>query len=93
MDGSRGDENERIVSGAGEALPGIRQGAAQGRQRAPTARCEGCIVFHTRACLRLGVSRPELLDMPGVAVEMGGGPSTIYGARALACYDEMAQAG
>ncbi len=57
-----------------------------------TVRCEGCIVFHTRACLRLGVSRAELLDMLGVAVEMGGGPSSIYGAQALACYDEMAQA-
>jgi AhpD family alkylhydroperoxidase len=53
-------------------------------------RCEGCIVFHTRACVRLGVSRAELLEMLGVAVEMGGGPSAIYGAQALACYDEMA---
>lgn len=55
-------------------------------------RCEGCIVFHTRACLRLGVTRAELLDMLGVAVEMGGGPSAVYGAQALACYDEMAAA-
>ena len=37
-------------------------------------RCEGCIVFHTRACLPLGVSRAELLEMLAVAVEMGGGP-------------------
>lgn len=56
-------------------------------------RCEGCIVFHARACLRLGVSRAELLDMLGVAVEMGGGPSAVCGAQALACYDEMAAAG
>lgn len=55
-------------------------------------RCEGCIVFHTRACVRLGVTREELLEMLGVAVEMGGGPSSIYGAQALACYDEMAAA-
>ena len=55
-------------------------------------RCEGCIVFHTRACVKLGVSRPELLDMLGVAVEMGGGPSAVYGAQALACYDQMAAA-
>lgn len=52
-------------------------------------RCEGCIVFHTRACVRLGVAREEILEMLGVAVEMGGGPSSIYGAQALACYDEM----
>ena len=55
-------------------------------------RCEGCIVFHTRACLKLGVSRDELLDLIGVAVEMGGGPSSVYGAQALACYDQMATA-
>jgi AhpD family alkylhydroperoxidase len=52
-------------------------------------RCEGCIVFHTRACLKLGVTRAEML---GVAVEMGGGPSSVYGAEALACYDQMAAA-
>jgi AhpD family alkylhydroperoxidase len=55
-------------------------------------RCEGCIVFHTRACLKLGVTRAELLEMIGVAVEMGGGPSSIYGAEALVCYDQMAAA-
>lgn len=56
-------------------------------------RCEGCIVFHARACLRLGVSRAELLEMIGVAVEMGGGPASVYGATALACFDQMAAAG
>jgi AhpD family alkylhydroperoxidase len=53
-------------------------------------RCEGCIVFHTRACVKLSVTRMELLEMLGVAVEMGGGPSAVYGAQALACFDEMA---
>ncbi len=55
-------------------------------------RCEGCIVFHTRACLSLGVSREELADLIGLTIEMGGGPSSVYGAQALACYDEMAAA-
>jgi AhpD family alkylhydroperoxidase len=53
-------------------------------------RCEGCIVFHSRACVRLGVGREEVLEMLGVAVEMGGGPSSVYGAMALACFDAMA---
>jgi AhpD family alkylhydroperoxidase len=53
-------------------------------------RCEGCIVFHARACVRLGVSREELVEMIAVAVEMGGGPSSVFGATALACFDEMA---
>lgn len=55
-------------------------------------RCEGCIVFHTRACVRLGVTREQILEMIGVAVEMGGGPSSVYGAQALACYDQMVAA-
>jgi hypothetical protein len=49
-------------------------------------------VFHKRTCAKLGVSRAELLDMLGVAAEMGGGPSSIHGARTLACYDQMAVA-
>ena len=55
-------------------------------------RCEGCIVFHTRACIKAGVSREELLDMLGIAVEMGGGPSSVYGAQALECFDQMTAA-
>ena len=55
-------------------------------------RCEGCIVFHSRACVKLGVGRDEVLEMIGVAVEMGGGPSSVYGATALACFDAMAAA-
>jgi AhpD family alkylhydroperoxidase len=55
-------------------------------------RCDGCIVFHCRACLKLGVTREELLETIGVAVEMGGGPSSVFGAQALACYDQMAAA-
>ncbi len=52
-------------------------------------RCEGCIIFHTRSCIKLGVTRPEIVEMIGVAVEMGGGPASVYGAEALACFDQM----
>ncbi len=55
-------------------------------------RCEGCVVLHTRACVRLGATREEILETIGVAVEMGGGPATIYGAEALACFDQMSGA-
>jgi AhpD family alkylhydroperoxidase len=52
-------------------------------------RCDGCIIFHTRSCIKLGVTRPEIVEMIGVAVEMGGGPASVYGAEALACFDQM----
>ena len=53
-------------------------------------RCEGCVVYHTGAALKKGASRDEILDTIAVAIEMGGGPATVYGADALAAYDQFA---
>jgi AhpD family alkylhydroperoxidase len=52
-----------------------------------TARCDGCLAYHVKAAIRCGASRQEILETIGVAVYMGGGPSIIYGAEALAAYD------
>ncbi|WP_254679668.1 carboxymuconolactone decarboxylase family protein [Celeribacter baekdonensis] len=46
-------------------------------------RCEDCIVFHLRAALKHGASRDEVIEAISVAIEMGGGPSVVYGGRAL----------
>lgn len=53
-------------------------------------RCEGCIVYHTRAALEKGASRDEVVETIAVAVEMGGGPAAVYGGQALAAYDQHA---
>jgi AhpD family alkylhydroperoxidase len=53
------------------------------------ARCDGCLVYHAKAAMRLGATREEVLEAIGVAVYMGGGPSMIYGAEALAAYDAL----
>ena len=53
-------------------------------------RCEGCVVFHTKTALKKGATRQEVLDTVAVAIEMGGGPATVYGADALAAFDEFA---
>lgn len=50
-------------------------------------RCEGCVSHHVRAALRHGASRAEVVEAIAVAVDMGGGPATVYGAEALAMYD------
>ncbi len=55
-------------------------------------RCEGCIVQHAKACLKAGVTRDELVETIGIAVMMGGGPATVYGGKALDCYDQFVQA-
>lgn len=53
-------------------------------------RCEPCINFHVSALMRAGGTREELADICAVAIQMGGGPSMMYAAHALAAWDEMA---
>ncbi len=57
------------------------------------ARCDGCLGYHAKAALHHGATRQEVLETISVAIYMGGGPSMIYGAEALAAYDELAAAG
>ncbi len=52
-------------------------------------RCEDCIVFHLRAALGHGASREEVTEAISVAVEMGGGPSVVYGGRALQAFKDL----
>ncbi len=56
------------------------------------AHCDGCIGFHVRALARLGATKKELAESLGMAVYMGGGPSLMYAADALAAWDEFAPA-
>lgn len=56
------------------------------------AHCDGCIGFHVRALVRLGATKRELAEALGMAVYMGGGPSLMYAANALAAWDEFAPA-
>ena len=53
------------------------------------ARCEGCIGFHAEALVRLGASREEVEETLGMAVYMGGGPSLMYAADAMAAYEQF----
>ncbi|MBB3980261.1 AhpD family alkylhydroperoxidase [Rhizobium azooxidifex] len=45
--------------------------------------CEDCILYHVDAALRHGAKEAELVEALEVAVEMGGGPAVMYGAKAL----------
>jgi len=53
------------------------------------ARCDGCIAFHTHDALKAGASRQEIAEAIGVAVLMGGGPAVMYGAEALAAFEQF----
>ncbi len=50
--------------------------------------CEDCVVYHVDAARRLGAAREDLLELLAVAVEMGGGPAMVYGAKALKAFDD-----
>jgi AhpD family alkylhydroperoxidase len=56
------------------------------------AHCDACIGFHMQSLVKLGASKLEVEEALGVAVYMGGGPSLMYAANALAAFDELAGA-
>lgn len=51
--------------------------------------CDGCIGFHSKALVRLGVKRESLMETLAVAVYMGGGPSLMYAADAVRAFEEF----
>ena len=52
-----------------------------------TVRCDGCISHHTKRVCELGATRAEVVEVIGVAIHMGGGPSMVYGGEALRAFD------
>lgn len=53
-------------------------------------RCEPCINFHVEALMKSGATREEMGDVLAMSIQMGGGPTVMYAAHALACWDELA---
>ena len=52
-------------------------------------RCDACLGFHAKALVRLGATPEEFREMLGMCVYMGGGPSLMYAAAAIAAYEEF----
>lgn len=52
-------------------------------------RCEACIVLHCEALRKAGATRDEVGDVLAMTIQMGGGPSMMYAAKALECFDEL----
>jgi AhpD family alkylhydroperoxidase len=53
------------------------------------AHCDGCIGFHAEALVRLHATRQEIEETLGMAVYMGGGPSLMYAADAIAAFEQF----
>ena len=58
---------------------------------AVATKCEACIALHIEALIRCGATRDEISDVLGICLQMGGGPSMMYAAKALACFDELSE--
>ena len=56
------------------------------------ARCDPCIGFHVKALVKLGATRQEIDETLGVTTYMGGGPSVMYAASAIAAFNEFSDA-
>jgi AhpD family alkylhydroperoxidase len=54
--------------------------------------CDGCIGFHVTALVKLGATRAEVEETLGMAVYMGGGPSLMVAADAVAAWEELSAA-
>ncbi|MBU5360403.1 carboxymuconolactone decarboxylase family protein [Enterococcus raffinosus] len=50
---------------------------------AVSVRCESCIMGYVRDAIKAGATLEEIGETVEVAILMGGGPSTAYGAKAL----------
>jgi AhpD family alkylhydroperoxidase len=50
--------------------------------------CDACLAFHVKTLVQLGATRAEIEEALGVCVYMGGGPSLMYAADALAAFEQ-----
>lgn len=57
-----------------------------------STRCDACIGFHVRTLVKLGTSKAEFEEVLGMAVYMGGGPSLMYAANAMAAFEQFSAA-
>jgi AhpD family alkylhydroperoxidase len=51
--------------------------------------CDACIGFHMKTLIKLGATQTEVEEALGVCVYMGGGPSLMYAADALAAFEQL----
>ena len=74
----------------------LREGALSAREKELQAlaigiakQCVDCIGFHVKAAIAAGATRDQVVETVGVCMMMGGGPSFMYGAKALEAFDQL----
>ncbi len=56
-----------------------------------STRCDGCIGFHAEALVKLGATKAEVEEVLGMTIYMGGGPSLMYAADAIAAFEQFVE--
>lgn len=56
---------------------------------AVSTQCDGCIAAHARSAVRAGATEQEFAEMLGVAIDMMGGPGTVYAPKAWEAFREF----
>ena len=51
--------------------------------------CKGCIASHVRGAVRKGVTDEQMAETIGVTIQMGGGPTSVYGPEAWEAFKEF----
>ena len=51
--------------------------------------CDGCIAYHTHASLQAGATEEEIMEVLGVALYMGGGPSLVYATHVIEALEQF----
>ncbi|HHX79403.1 MAG TPA: carboxymuconolactone decarboxylase family protein [Acholeplasmataceae bacterium] len=54
-------------------------------------KCHVCIDVHVKGALTAGATKEEISEAIGVAILMGGGPATVYGALAIEAMNQFTE--
>jgi len=96
MRGMRQTQPELMAAFSQLAIAGTKDAALDRKTRelvalgiAVACHCDDCIGFHVQTLVKLGTTRPEVEDVLGTAVYMGGGPSMMYATHALKAFEQF----
>ncbi|PRA52357.1 carboxymuconolactone decarboxylase family protein [Brucella pituitosa] len=56
---------------------------------AVTTRCDGCIAFHSAEAVKLGISRDEIAEALGVAINLNAGAAVVYSTHVLDAMEKL----
>lgn len=92
----RSDISETMQGFSSMAQAALKDGALDKKTKELIAlaigvatRCDGCIGFHAEALVKLGATKAEVEEVLGMTIYMGGGPSLMYAADAIAAFEQF----